>query len=151
MAQRYFDEKLGDIDVWIKEARQHLADAAESRHARKHAAFRLHQATESAYICFLLVSTFYFPRSHNIKFLRSLAEDTDKRLATAWPREQRADRRRFELLKRAYVEARYSDQYDVEAADLALQLACVSQLRDLVKTVSEERIAHLGQAATADW
>ena len=96
-----------------------------------------------------MTHTFYFPRSHNIKFLRSLAEDTDKRLTVAWPREQRADRRRFELLKRAYVEARYSDQYDVDAADLALQLASVVQLRDLVKTVSEERIAHLGQAASA--
>lgn len=142
-AQRYYDEKLGDIDVWIKEARQHLADAATSRHARKHAAFRLHQATESAYICFLLVSTFYFPRSHNIKFLRSLAEDTDKRLTAAWPREQRADRRRFELLKRAYVEARYSDQYDVDADDLALQLEAVTRLRNLVAAASQERIAAL--------
>ncbi|MCZ4107938.1 HEPN domain-containing protein [Brevundimonas diminuta] len=148
MAQRYFDEKLGDVDVWIKEARQHMADAAVSRHARKHAAFRLHQATESAYICFLLVSTFYFPRSHNIKFLRSLAEGTDRRLTGAWPRDQRADRRRFELLKRAYVEARYSDQYDVDAEDLALQLVSVTQLRDLVESVGEERIAMLGRDAS---
>lgn len=149
-ARRYYDEKLGDIDVWIKEARQHLADATESRHARKHAAFRLHQATESAYICFLLVTTFYFPRSHNIKFLRSLAEDTDKRLTVAWPREQRADRRRFELLKRAYVEARYSDQYDVDADDLTLQLESVTQLRNLVVKASEERIAKLAGDAEAD-
>ncbi|WP_433956278.1 nucleotidyltransferase and HEPN domain-containing protein [Brevundimonas bullata] len=149
-ARRYYDEKLGDIDVWIKEARQHLADATESRHARKHAAFRLHQATKSAYICFLLVTTFYFPRSHNIKFLRSLAEDTDKRLTVAWPREQRADRRRFELLKRAYVEARYSDQYDVDADDLTLQLESVTQLRNLVVKASEERIAKLAGDAEAD-
>ncbi|HBY43755.1 HEPN domain-containing protein [Brevundimonas sp.] len=148
-AQRYFDEKRGDIDVWIKEARQHLADAAVSRHSRKHAAFRLHQATESAYICFLLVSTFYFPRSHNIKFLRSLAEDSDKRLRAAWPREQRADRRRFEQLKRAYVEARYSDQYDVDAEDLALQLEAVVRLRDLVVGASQERIAELSRDAEA--
>jgi predicted nucleotidyltransferase len=149
-AQRYFNEKLGDIDVWIKEARQHMADATVSRHARKHAAFRLHQATESAYICFLLVSTFYFPRSHNIKFLRSLAEDTDKRLTAAWPREQRDDRRRFELLKRAYVEARYSDQYDVGADDLTLQLESVTQLRNLVVKASGERVAKLARDAEAD-
>ncbi|MEN7537276.1 hypothetical protein [Aurantiacibacter flavus] len=37
---------------------------------RKHAAFNYHQATETAYACFLLVRTLYFPRSHNIKFLR---------------------------------------------------------------------------------
>ncbi|WP_205679332.1 hypothetical protein [Brevundimonas lutea] len=59
-----------------------------------------------------------FPRSHNIKFLRSLAEDVDRRLTAAWPWEARADRCRFELLKRAYVEARYSDQYDVTPENL---------------------------------
>lgn len=145
-AQRYFDEKLGDIDIWIKEARQHMTDAAVSRHARKHAAFRLHQATESAYICFLLVSTFYFPRSHNIKFLRSLAEDTDKHLTAAWPRDQRADRRRFELLKRAYVEARYSDQYDLAADDLKELMDGVVRLRDLVEAACRSRIASLKEA-----
>ena len=47
---------------------------------RKDAAFAIHQAVERAYICVLLVHTLYFPRSHNIKFLRSLAEDVEKRL-----------------------------------------------------------------------
>ncbi len=149
-AQRYFDEKRGDIDVWLKEARQHLADATVSRHARKHAAFRLHQATESAYICFLLVSTFYFPRSHNIKFLRSLAEDSDKRLTAAWPREERADRRRFELLKRAYVEARYSDQYDPSAEDLKLLLVGAERLEELVIEAAKERIEKLADVGERD-
>jgi len=144
MAERSYEQWSVKISEALAGAEFYLG-----RGNRKDAAFLLHQATERAYACFLLTHTFYFPRSHNIKFLRSLAEDTDKRLTVAWPREQRADRRRFELLKRAYVEARYSDQYDVDAADLALQLASVVQLRDLVKTVSEERIAHLGQAASA--
>ncbi|MNS93872.1 hypothetical protein D3C72_1280700 [compost metagenome] len=75
-----------------------------------------------------------------------MAEDTDKRLTAAWPREQRADRRRFELLKRAYVEARYSDQYDLDPDDLTFQLEAVVSLRDLVSTASEERIADLSHA-----
>jgi HEPN domain-containing protein len=66
------------------------------------AAFNPHQALETAYACVLLVWTSYFPRSHNIKFLRSLAEDQDKRLVDAWPRDTRADRPRFELLRRVY-------------------------------------------------
>ncbi|MNE82190.1 hypothetical protein D3C80_1788940 [compost metagenome] len=78
-----------------------------------------------------------------------MAEDTDKRLTAAWPREQRADRRRFELLKRAYVEARYSDQYDVDAEDLALQLGAVIQLRDLVVSASEERMRELARSVAA--
>jgi len=149
-AQRHFDNmKMKDLDLRIGSARQHVAMSGEGQHVRKWAAFLLHQATETAYACFLLTHTFYFPRSHNIKFLRSLAEDTDKRLTAVWPREQRADRRRFELLKRAYVEARYSDQYDVDVPDLTLQLESVVRLRDLVTAVSEERIAELARDAVA--
>jgi hypothetical protein len=113
----------------------------------KDAAFLLHQATERAYDCFLLVRTHYFPRSHNIKFLRSLAEDNEPRLIGAWPRETKLDRRRFELLKRAYVEARYSANYQVSGEDLEALTASVRRLRNLVELVSRERLDELRLAA----
>src|SRR5690606_33718925 len=140
---------LESVDRSLETAKDQLAKGADLGW-RRDAAFSLHQAVERAYICFLLVHTFYFPRSHNIKFLRSLAEDSDKRLTGAWPRDERADRRRFELLKRAYVEARYSDEYDVDVVDLALQLEATVRLRNLVAAASEERIAKLAQDAEAN-
>jgi len=127
MAQGYFDSWLPKIDSALKGATFY-----QSENELNDAAFSLHQAVERAYICLLLVRTLYFPRSHNIKFLRSLAEDVDQSLAKAWPREQRIDRRRFELLKRAYVEARYSDQYEISIEDLAAISAAAAELRDLV-------------------
>ncbi|MFC7379202.1 HEPN domain-containing protein [Brevundimonas sp. GCM10030266] len=145
-AQRYFDIKRADIDVRLDTA-THVLSQDTSQARRKNAAFQLHQAVEAAYICFLLVHTFYFPRSHNIKFLRSLAEDVDKRLVAAWPREHRLDRRRFETLKRAYVEARYSDQYDVGEEDLAAIAGSATRLRDLVAEASRDWIATLRTAA----
>ncbi|MNY17824.1 hypothetical protein D3C86_1511650 [compost metagenome] len=69
------------------------------------------------------------------------------RLVAAWPREQRADRRRFELLKRAYVEARYSDQYDASAEDLEWLMARAGALRDLVADLCKSRIAELKSQA----
>jgi hypothetical protein len=75
--------------------------------------------------------------------LRSLAEDKDRRLVEAWPRETKLDRRRFELLKRAYVEARYSDAYEISADDLAALAASVGQLRSIVDEVCRERIEAL--------
>jgi predicted nucleotidyltransferase/HEPN domain-containing protein len=130
------------LESWIAKITEALEGSAfyAKRGNRRDAAFLLHQAVERAYICFLLVHTFYFPRSHNIKFLRSLAEDRDKRLVRAWPREERHDRRRFELLKRAYVEARYSDQYDVSVEDLTLLSAAVVRLRNLVEEAGRERL-----------
>lgn len=141
-AERYYEHWTDRIDAALK-----VAAFCISGGERRDAAFNLHQAVERAYACFLLVHTFYFPRSHNIKFLRSLAEDVNTRLVEAWPREQRFDRRRFELLKRAYVEARYSDQYDASTEDLNWLMSRARCLRNLVAALSQERIAELRSKA----
>lgn len=142
-AEKHSEAWIGSTERFLKLAQMSLDESVTEPAWRKNAAFNLHQAVETAYASILLVSTFYFPRSHNIKFLRSLAEDVDKRLIDAWPRETRLDRRRFELLKRAYVEARYSDQYDASPEDLTALKDAANRLRDLVATVCEERLEAL--------
>lgn len=146
-ARGYLSSKIKDTDDWLRLAQFAKAEGSTEPSWRRKAIFNLHQATETAYAAYLLVHTLYFPRSHNIKFLRSLAEDVDTRLVEAWPREQRLDRRRFELLKRAYVEARYSDQYDASAEDLEWLFARAVRLRDLVLELCQSRIAKLEEAA----
>lgn len=142
MAAGYYRDWLTKIDDAVE-----IADFCTSKRKWNDAAFTLHQATERAYICFLLVRTLYFPRSHNIKFLRSLAEDKEPRLIEAWPRETRLDRRRFELLKRAYVEARYSAAYEIGAEDLDALGRSVLRLRDLVEGLGQERLDELRRIA----
>jgi hypothetical protein len=149
MAQRYFEDSLPAVDRSIATATDQIARGQGDPGWRKDAAFTLHQATERAYACFLLVRTLYFPRSHNIKFLRSLAEGNEPRLIEAWPRETKVDRRRFELLKRAYVEARYSASYEINDEDLEALMGSVRRLRDMVEQVSRERLAELRIAAGA--
>ena len=134
MAEGYFTAQLTSCSNWISTAGWSLQQGTD-RDWRNKGAFALHQATETAYACFLLVRTLYFPRSHNIKFLRSLAEDNEPRLIEAWPRATKLDRRRFELLKRAYVEARYSANYEIGRDDLEALTQCVHRLRDLVEAV----------------
>ena len=133
---------------WMPKVDEALAGMAfyTGRGNAKDAAFLLHQAVERAYICILLVHTLYFPRSHNIKFLRSMAEDVEKTLVQAWPREQRADRRRFEILKRAYVEARYSDQFTVSFEDLSILQSSATELSNLVKASAKARLRELQSA-----
>ncbi len=69
-AQKHFDQ-------WFESADQfrQLGMTAMSKAWSNVAAFELHQAVERLYSCVLLVTTNYRPNSHNIKFLRSLAED----------------------------------------------------------------------------
>lgn len=143
MAERYSAEKQKEISAWLEDAQRWLARADEGQHARKRSAFHLHQAVETAYAYFLLVHAFYFPRSHNIKFLRSQAEAMDKSLVEAWPREIRQHRRRFEMLKRAYVEARYADEYDLLVEDLQWLSEASRRLRDLVQESCRGRISEL--------
>jgi uncharacterized protein len=142
MAEGYFRDWIAKVDDSAEIARFCI-----QTEKWKDAAFNLHQATERAYICFLLVRTLYFPRSHNIKFLRSLSEDKEPRLIQAWPRETKLDRRRFELLKRAYVEARYSANYEIGRDDLDALTEGVRRLRDLVEEVSLERLDELRRGA----
>jgi len=98
------------------------------------AAFQLHQVTEKLYQCILLTHTNYMPKTHNLKFLRSQAERLVPALIPAWPRTTRLDRARFELLKRAYVEARYSKHYDISKEDLGWLGERVHQLLEQVSS-----------------
>lgn len=107
----------------------------------------LHQTVERLYACLLLVETNYSPSTHSIKFLRSLAEEIDPKLISVWPRETKQDRRLFELLKRAYVDARYSEHYTITAEELDWLGARAERLRDLVDKRSRSKIDQLRASA----
>jgi predicted nucleotidyltransferase/HEPN domain-containing protein len=140
MAQEYLAKQLPAVDRWLKLAAVSCAESEMDAEWAKNAAFNLHQAAETAYTCYLLVRSHYVPRSHNLKFLRSLAEDKEPRLIDAWPRATKLDRRRFELAKRAYVEARYSTSYEIGVDDLQAITSSARHLRDTVETLSREWI-----------
>ncbi|MBB3659735.1 putative nucleotidyltransferase/HEPN domain-containing protein [Rhizobium sp. BK650] len=138
-AQRYFEQ-------WSQLSREAVigAELILANNIWRDGAFMLHQATERAYHCVLLTLTLYSPKSHRIKVLRSKAEDVDRRLVEAWPRDNRIARRRFELLSRAYVEARYSPNYEISAEDLAWLVERVKVLQETVTLICEERLANAG-------
>ncbi|MBI1406036.1 MAG: HEPN domain-containing protein [Caulobacter sp.] len=155
-------EKPGQISpaVALSEAEAHYSDwlataegfrdtasYSRSKGRSKEAAFLLHQATERLYHCVLLVRTLYSPKSHNIVFLRRRCEELDARLAAAWPQEDKFQRRCFELLRAAYVKARYSPHYRITDAELTWLNERIRVLRDLVKTTCEERLAELARQA----
>lgn len=147
MTSTYLAEWLPSIDRALVTASTQAAQGEHELGWRRDAAFTLHQAAERAYTCFLLVRTHYVPRSHNLKFLRSLAEDKEPRLIASWPRATKQDRRRFELAKRAYVEARYSTSYAISSDDLEAITQAVRRLRDTVEAVSRDWLETLRQKA----
>jgi predicted nucleotidyltransferase/HEPN domain-containing protein len=135
-------EAQKNFERWYQLSQEALVGAQLmlERNIWRHGAFMLHQAVEEAYHCLLLTLTLYSPKSHRIKVLRSKAEDLDKKLIDAWPRDSRMARRRFELLSRAYVEARYSPNYAITKEELGWLVERVQALQASVASICEERL-----------
>ena len=142
-------EAQGYFDYWFPSAQEFLDNYRfnESGGRNNNAAFQLHQSTERLYHCLLLVLTLYSPKSHKLNFLRSQCEQLVPELAEAWPRATRFEQRCFELLRRAYVDARYSPHYQITLEELAWLGGRIGVLQRLVQLVCETRLASLRSAA----
>jgi HEPN domain-containing protein len=140
--QDYFDEWFESACTFLKTS----ISLREEGHP-KEAAFLLHQATERFYHCLFLVRTLYSPKTHNLNQLRQLAEAIEPRLKEVWPRETKFERRCYELLREAYVKARYSRHYRISEDRLAWLSGRVELLQSIVRGLCEQRIAELSEAA----
>ena len=118
-----------------------------SQGRRNEAAFLLHQATERFYHCLFLVRSLYSPKTHNLNQLRQLTEAFEPRLKEVWPRSSKFERRCYELLREAYVKARYSRSYRISNEQLSWLAGRVERLQALVGELCEQRIADLAEAA----
>jgi len=114
---------------------------------RKNAAFNLHQAAETIYQGLLQVLTLYSPKSHNLIRLRNMTEPLEPRLRDVWPHDTKFQKRCFELLRAAYVKARYSRHYRITDEELAFLTERIGLLRDVVRQACETRIEELRRIA----
>ncbi|SJN59259.1 HEPN domain protein [Vibrio ruber DSM 16370] len=108
----------------------------------KTASFQLHQVTEKLFACTLLTCTNYLPKSHNIEKLGKLCAQIDAEFATIFPLDNKFHRRCFRRLQRAYIEARYSEHYEITEEELAYLETEVQRLKGLVERVCLKRIIH---------
>ena len=140
VAKEHFERVFRYSTSFAKGARFYLSEGELNL-----AVFELHQSVESAYSCLLLTLTNYSPPSHNLKFLRGLAEDHDRRLIEAWPRDQHRFTAWYNILNEAYVKARYSKHFEITEEALAWLLERTEHLHRLVETICKERLAELEQ------
>ncbi|MDP3745535.1 MAG: HEPN domain-containing protein [Phenylobacterium sp.] len=140
----YFEEWFAGANNF-----QSLSEDACRKGMSKEAAFLLHQSAEKLYHCVLLVITLYSPKTHRMNRLRDLAEELDARLIGIWPGSNKFERRGYDLLRRAYVEARYSARYKITSEELTWLDERITLLQGLVREICEERIAVLTKAASA--
>ncbi len=134
-AQLYFDG-------WFNSANEFFMhyDFSMQHEQLNNAAFQLHQATERYYGALQLVFTGYKPKTHDIEILGKLAKALDMEFGKVFPRATIEERRRFTLLKKAYVEARYNIQYSISEADLKYLSDRVRLLKKLTAEICKRKI-----------
>lgn len=123
-----------------------LARTSQGNGVLRDAAFMSHQATERAYHCVLLTLSLYSPKSHKLNFLRSQAEPLVPELIEVWPRNTKFANRCFELLRQAYVNARYSPHYKITPQELEWLAERIELLQKLVKEACDRHIEALEKA-----
>ena len=102
MAEEYYDDKFSDGLDFFKGANFYYQE--ENYHMT---AFMLHQATESFLKTIPLVYILYGYKEHDLQFLIEKCKPYTLELAKVFPCDTDEERRLFDLLRRAYLEARY--------------------------------------------
>ncbi len=134
-AKTDFKEWFNSAEVFYKHYEYALKDKDY-----KHAAFMLHQATECFYGTVLLVYTNYKPKTHKIDKLRKMVGQHDPVFFKTFPMGTDEEKRRFDLLRQAYVRARYDTSYKITAEELKYLGRCVEILTEQTETSCQEKM-----------
>jgi HEPN domain-containing protein/predicted nucleotidyltransferase len=106
-----------DFNKWFTKARDFVKFYLPEK-SLNISAFNLHQAVEHAYSALLLVFTGYKPKDHDLDALRKRGKRFCPEIDAALPRQTEEQKRLYNLLKKAYVDARYKDDYKITADEL---------------------------------
>ncbi|MBQ7823347.1 MAG: HEPN domain-containing protein [Bacteroidaceae bacterium] len=109
---------------------------------KKEASFQLHQACEKFYKTISAVYVNYVPREHNLKKLESAVKQNVIDVVKVFPRNDEFEKTSFELLCRAYIDARYSKSFDVSDKQLQYMLERTKILRDLTESVCRKQFTY---------
>ena len=107
----------------------------------KTGAFELHQACERYYHSISLVFTNYRPKNHRLKDLGGLTKKFSRELVDVFPRNTPFEEHCYDLLCRAYIEARYNLDYNVAKEELEYMLQRTEMLRDITFNICTEQLA----------
>lgn len=75
--------------------------------------------------------------------MRALTEQLEPRLRSVWPTDSKFEKRAYNLLREAYIKARYSREYVIGADELGWLAERVALLQTLVRELCTARIAEL--------
>jgi HEPN domain-containing protein len=101
--------------------------------------FLLHQSVEHGCIALLRAITGYRPHTHNLSRLLALTENFSLMPSGIFPATTKVETDLFNLLRNAYSDARYNEDYSVPAEKAAILAARVKQLLETVEQLYREK------------
>jgi len=100
----------------------------------------LHQATESFLNFTLLVLTNYKPKSHDLEDLLKKCNSRSNQFLSIFPTKNKEQEECFKLLKRAYIDARYTKDYKITKDQLEYLIKRVEELKRITNQICKDRI-----------
>ncbi|WP_392506877.1 HEPN domain-containing protein [Rickettsia sp. 2024-CO-Wats] len=100
----------------------------------------MHQATESVYSSILLVFACYKPKLHTIRKLGGYCANYNVELLQVFLHSSPKQKECFELLEKAYVDARYDKNYRISREQLLYLIERVERLKMITEKICLERI-----------
>ena len=136
MAQKYYNNRFIEASRFFETAKFNYL-----KEWYVIASFQLHQATENFIKTITLVYILYGHKEHDLELLIEKCKPYTLELSKVFPRDTPEEERLFRLLQRAYVEARYNDDFVVTKEDIDALMPKVERLRDITEKICCDRIA----------
>ncbi|QIH32837.1 HEPN domain-containing protein [Sphingobacterium sp. DR205] len=145
VALRSYEKWVKSGSRFLKITKNSLNVALEDGDPLNEIIFNLNQAAEKLYGGLLLVYTGYKPKTHKLKVYRKYSKHIDENLNQIfkYPIDDSEEYRLFDVLNKAYLDARYQDDYYIDPEDLKKLIGKVGKLEDVVTRLCNERITQL--------
>jgi len=143
--EEYVELVKKDFKYWREEAEGYfyLYEAAMLKRILRHAIFNLHQVVEASCVMVELVYSRYRTQTHDLdilmeKLIHFVSEGTE-----IFPKENEFQKQAYKRLYKAYISARYDQEYQIEEDELKYLGERVKLLLDLAIRSCEERIQQI--------
>lgn len=125
--------KKEDFFAWSEIAEEFFIDYqnAFQRKSFQMAIFYLHQCVELSMTCYLIVKTWYKPKTHDLEILYSYLKTHSQKFNDFF--DLSLDDNYFQLLRWAYINSRYNKKYQVKREELEFIESKVIFLKECVK------------------
>ncbi|MES2208478.1 MAG: HEPN domain-containing protein [Pseudomonadota bacterium] len=133
---------IDDFEYWFNSAKEYFKQYNHAINDESYnvAAFNLHQVAERLISALLLVVVYYKPNTHNLLKLYRKASAIDQRFSKVFPQDSEEEKRLFELLRKAYVDARYKKTYTITKDELLKLQKRVKQVQALTEEICKKTI-----------